>query len=87
MSLSKPEPRYRISAKQTAKNLWQLDATVEYLDVTVKVSNDPEDAGNVTDTDLGLRLLNLIVKTEQHFRADGRRMVGDDEPPAGGKKA
>lgn len=78
MSLpGRAEPRFRISAKQTAKDLWQLDATVEYSGITMKVSNDPEDAGDVTDTDLGLMLLNLIVKTEQHFRADGRRMVGD----------
>jgi len=79
MSLpGKPEPRYRISAKQTARNLWQLDATVEYADIRIHVNNDPEDAGKVTDTDLGLSLLNLIAKTEQHFRADGRRMVGDE---------
>jgi len=70
-------PRYRISAKQTAKNLWHLDATAEYDDIRIKVSNDPEDQGNVTDTDLGLMLLNLITKTEQHFRAGGRTMVGD----------
>jgi len=71
-------PRFRISAKQTAKNLWQLDATVEYGEITFRVSNDPEDYGNVTDTDIGLMLLNLITKTEQHFRKNGRRMVGDE---------
>jgi len=72
------EPRFRISAKQTAKGLWQLDATLEYKDDKIEVSLDPDDAGNTTHTTLGSRLLSLIKETEKVFLADGRKMAGDE---------
>lgn len=76
MSLN-TEPRFRINASQTAKNLWQLNATVEYKSDKIEMSTDPADKGNTADTTLGLRLLSLIKETEKEFRADGRKMVGD----------
>lgn len=73
------EPRFRISAKQTAKNYWQIDATVEYKSDKIKMSVDPKDSAVTVDSTLGLRLLSLIKETEKEFRADGRRIVGDSE--------
>lgn len=77
MSLN-DDPRFRISAKQTAKNFWQIDATVEYKSDKIKRSTNPNDqADEVTET-LGLRLLSLIKETEKEFRADNRKIVGDE---------
>jgi len=72
------EPRFRISAKQTAKNFWQIDATVEYKSDKMKMSTDPKDSAVMVDTTLGLRLLSLIKETESAFRKDGRKIVGDE---------
>jgi len=72
------EPRFRISAKQTAKNFWQIDATVEHKSDKMKMSVDPKDSAVTVDTTLGLRLLSLIKETEKEFRADGRKIVGDE---------
>lgn len=76
MSFSE-EPRFRISAKQTAKNFWQLDATVEYKSDKIKISTNPDDSGATVSNSLGLQLLSLIKETEKEFRADGRNLVGD----------
>lgn len=72
------EPRFRISAKQTAKNFWQLDATVEYKSDKIKVSTNPNDSAVTVSNSLGLQLLSLIKETEKEFRADGRNIVGDE---------
>jgi hypothetical protein len=71
------EPRYRVSAKQTAKNLWQLDATIEYKDSHISRSS-ADDAAVLESEHLGLQLLSLIKETEKAFRDDGRKIVGDD---------
>jgi hypothetical protein len=78
MSFSE-EPRFRISAKQTAKNFWQLDGTVEYKSDKIQMSTDPNDSGNTAYTTLGLQLLSLIKETEKEFRQDGRKIVGDED--------
>jgi len=72
------EPRFRISAKQTAKNFWQIDATVEYKSDKIKMSTDPNDTAITVETTLGLRLLSLIKETEKEFRNDNRKIVGDE---------
>ena len=72
------EPRFRISAKQTAKNFWQLDETVEYKSDKMRMSVDPKDSAVTVETTLGLRLLSLIKETEIEFRKDGRKIVGDE---------
>ena len=73
------EPRFRISGKQTAKNFWQLDATVEYKSDKIKMEANTDDPlKNVAHDTLGLRLLSLIKETEKEFRNDGRKIVGDD---------
>ena len=72
------EPRFRIGSKQTAKGLWQLDATVEYKSDKIKRSSNPEDSGDEISEPLGLRLLSLIKETEKEFRADNRIMAGDE---------
>lgn len=71
------EPRFRISAKQTAKNFWQLDATVEYKSDKIKISTNPDDSAVTVNSSLGLQLLSLIKETEKEFRADMRNIVGD----------
>ena len=70
------EPRFRLCVKQTAKNLWQLDATVEYKSDKISLG-DIEDTGATGP--LGLRLLYMIKQTEIEFRKDGRKFVGDSE--------
>lgn len=75
---SSEEPRFRISAKQTAKNLWQLDGTVEYKSDKMIRSTNPEDKAVVVTEPLGLRLLSMIKEAEKEFREDGRKMVGDE---------
>ena len=77
MSLNE-EPRFRISAKQTAKNFWQIDATVEFKSDKIKRSTNPNDTGDEITETLGLRLLSLIKETEKEFRADNRKIVGDE---------
>ena len=72
--IDQSEPRFRLCAKQTAKNLWQLDATIEYRSDKI-TKDDLEDAGATTT--LGLRLLSMIKETEKAFRADKRVMIGD----------
>ena len=78
MSLN-DDPRFRISAKQTAKNFWQIDATVEFKSDKIKRSTNPNDTGDEVTETLGLRLLSLIKETEKEFRADNRRIIGDPE--------
>ncbi len=73
------EPRFRISAKQTAKNLWQFDATVEYKNDKIKISTNPDDPAVTVTNSLGLQLLSLIKETEKEFRKDGKKIVGDAE--------
>ena len=77
MSFSE-EPRFRINAKQTAKNFWQIDATVEYKSDKIKMEVNPKDPGETVTTTIGLRLLSLIKETENEFRKDKRRIVGDE---------
>lgn len=77
MSLN-DDPRFRISAKQTAKNFWQIDATVEFKSDKIKRSTNPNDQGDEVTETLGLRLLSLIKETEKEFRADNRKIIGDE---------
>ena len=76
--MTSEEPRFRVSAKQTSKNYWQIDGTVEYKKEIIEVSTDPNDTGNTIFNTLGLRLLSVIKETEKAFRADKRKMVGDE---------
>ena len=70
------DPRFRISTKQTAKNLWQIDATVEYKSDKISMSSKP--GQDIVQTTLGLRLLSMIKETEKAFRDDDRKIVGDE---------
>ena len=73
------EPRYRISAKQSTKNVWVLDGTVEHRSESIQISNDPKDTAKTVSTTLGLRLLSLIKETEKAFREDGRTLARDTQ--------
>lgn len=75
--LDNSEPRFRISAKQSMKNVWVLDATVEFKSERIEISNDPHDTAKTVSTTLGLRLLSLIKETEKEFRADNRTLASD----------
>ena len=68
--------RYRLNAKQTAKNRWQIDATIENSDYIMKIVNQDDTADIIHDT-MGLRLLSIIKEAERAFKADGRKMVGE----------
>ncbi len=76
--INSEEPRFRISSKQTAKNLWYFDATVEYKSDKIKRSSNPKDRGDEITEPLGLRLLSLIKETENQYRLDGRKLVSDE---------
>ena len=71
------EPRFRVAAKQTAKNLWQLDATIEYDSRTITIPLSVEDVAKVEDRKLGVELLNMIKDAEKAFRDDNRRLISD----------
>lgn len=71
------EPRFRIAAKQTAKNLWQLDGTIEHKSRTIEIPLSAEDVGNTDSRALGVELLNMIKDTEKAFRDDKRNLVSD----------
>ena len=73
------EPRYRLNVKQTAKNLWQIEATIENGERTMKRTVTPGDAADVANEPLGVILLSIIKEAEKAFRADNRRMVGDGD--------
>ena len=73
------EPRFRVAAKQTAKNLWQLDGTIENNSRTITKPLSYEDVAKVEDRDLGVELLEMIKSTEDAFRKDGRNLVSDIE--------
>lgn len=76
MSLN-TEPRFRINASQSVKNVWTFNATVEFKSDKIEISNDPKDSGNTVHTTLGLRLLSLIKEAEKEFRADQRTLASD----------
>jgi hypothetical protein len=59
------ERRIRVNAKQTAKGLWQLDVTVEATGNNI--SHDEAD------------VLTVIRAKEVEFRADSRKMVGEND--------
>lgn len=71
------DPRFRVNAKQTAKNFWQIDATLEYK--SDKIPMKPEAGKDTKLESLGLRLLSCIKELEKEFRDDGRKIVGDKE--------
>jgi len=70
-------PRFRIHAKQTAKNLWQFEGTCEYKSDKISRSTNADDLGQTVSDTLGLRLLSMIRETEKAFRLDGRMLVSD----------
>jgi len=77
--LTEGEPRFRVAVKQTAKNLWQLDATIEHNSRTIEVPLSTEDVANTESRELGVELLNMIKETEKVFREDKRNLVSDIE--------
>jgi len=72
------EPRFRVSAKQTAKNYWQIDATAEYRSDKITIQETQDGRIEPVKGPLGLRLLSLIQETEKAFRQDGRKIIGDE---------
>jgi len=77
MSLIEREPRYRINASQSTSNVWTFNATAEDRDTVIKMSNDPNDPGNIAYEPIGLKLLSMIKQTEEIFRNDGRALASD----------
>ncbi len=73
------KPRLRISAKQTAKNMWQLDATVEFGEDHFTISDNPEDLGDEKKISLARKLGDLLKDMERELRKDGKKIVGDAE--------
>ena len=63
--MAEPRERVRVNAKQTAKNLWQIEATFE------------DEAANVDTQGVGARLLEAVKSAESEWRADGRSLVSD----------
>lgn len=79
MAVTNPdEPRFRLNVKQTAKNLYHSEVTVEYKSDKIRRTTNPDDPGDVVITTLGAMALSLIKETEKAFREDGRKFVGDE---------
>ena len=77
--MTEGEPRFRVAAKQTAKNLWQIDGTVENNSRTITKPLSYQDVADVADRQIGVELLEMIKTTEEAFRDDGRQLVSDIE--------
>ena len=58
------EKRIRVNAKSTAKGIWSLDVTVE---VTGEVVDESQ-----------ADVLSIIQAKEKEFKADGRKLAGDE---------
>ena len=71
------KPRFRISAKQTAKGLWQLDCTVEVYNDDAIILSNKTDGADQKRKPLGRQLLEIIKGAEQEFKADGKQLVSD----------
>jgi len=71
------EPRFRINASQSVKNIWTFNATVEYKSDKIELSSDDKDMGDTVKSTLGLQLLSLIKEAEKEFRADNRTLASD----------
>ena len=72
------KPRLRISAKQTAKNLWQIDATVEFSEDHFTLPGNPDDIGDEKQVTLGDKLVDLVEDVKKKLRAKGEKIVGDE---------
>lgn len=69
--------RFRINAKQTAKNYWQIEGTVELPTDIIRVTSKT-DAADITELKIGDKLLEIVKSAEKAFIDDGRKLVGDD---------
>ncbi len=78
-SMQSNEPRFRISAKQTAKGVWYFDATVEHNSDKISRSTNDKDMAEAITEPLGLRLLSMIKETEKAFEKDKRMLVGGEQ--------
>ena len=63
--MDEPRERVRVNAKQTAKGLWQIEATFE------------DEAVNVDTAIVARRLRETIDTVENEIRASGRMLVTD----------
>jgi hypothetical protein len=72
------EPRFRLGAKQNAKNFWQLDATIEHKDFKMTMSSDPKDPAITVQGTLGAKLVSIIHDAKIAFREKGYKIVGDE---------
>ena len=70
--------RYRLNAKQSVKNIWTLDCTIEYKDDTYKHRPNPNDEADIQIMPLGAKLLAVIKAAEHEFRVDRRILAGDN---------
>ncbi len=76
---SESEPRFRLAVKQTAKNLWQIDATLEYNSDKIERHVNDDDKADIVTEPLGLRLLSMIKEAEKAFREDHRVLISDEK--------
>lgn len=72
------ETRFRINAKQTAKNEWYFDCTLE-MGTDFFTVEDSKDLANSKEQFIGEKLLETINKTMQLFKNDGKKLVGENE--------
>ena len=73
------KPRYRSSAKQTAKGGFQLEATVEVYDAPEIAMSNPQDAADVKRKSIGRQLADIIKDTATELRKDGHKLVSDTD--------
>ena len=71
------EVRYRIAVKQTAKNLWQIDGTVESNSEVIELPLSAEDLADTKKTKLAEKIWQMITETEEEARKQKRNLVSD----------
>lgn len=71
------EPRIRINSKQTAKDLWYFDITLEDGAFNMRIPGNPDDICDEKSITMGERIILILKDVEKNFRHDNRRLVSD----------
>ena len=79
--------RFRINTKQTTKDLWTIDATIEYKSDKITRSLNPDDPADVIVESLGARLWSLIHEAVKEGHKEGKIFPQDLPKPEPKKEA
>lgn len=77
--MTETEPRYRLGYRQSMKNTWAIDGTIENGNDTITLPLTKEDLGDTKKVKLGVKLWEIIKEAEDEGRKNGRKLVSDLE--------